>query len=83
MDESVINITKQDHNQTNQHSYLEYLVHESHQPFLPINLKPVMKKKFMRWTKFEMEKLLWVWWSTIYDCKIEYAIYLISVDLYL
>jgi hypothetical protein len=34
VDESVINITKQDRNQINQHSYLEYLVHESHQPFL-------------------------------------------------
>jgi predicted YcjX-like family ATPase len=34
VDESVINITKQDHNQISQHSYLEYLVHESHQPFL-------------------------------------------------
>jgi hypothetical protein len=33
MDESVINITKQDYNQINQHSYLEYLVHE----FLSMN----------------------------------------------
>jgi hypothetical protein len=45
VDESVINITKQDHNQINQHSYLEYPVHESHQPFLPINLKPVTDKE--------------------------------------
>jgi hypothetical protein len=45
VDESVINITKQDHNQINKHSYLEYLVHESHQPFLPINLKPVTEKE--------------------------------------
>jgi hypothetical protein len=48
VDESVINIIKQDYNQINQHSYLEYLVHESHQPSLPINLKPVTEKKFMR-----------------------------------
>jgi hypothetical protein len=41
VDESVINIIKQDYNQINQHSDLEYLVHESHQPFLPINLKSV------------------------------------------
>jgi hypothetical protein len=33
VDESVINITKQNHNQTKQHSYLEYLVHECHQTF--------------------------------------------------
>jgi hypothetical protein len=45
VDESVINIIKQDHNKINQHSYLEYLVHESHQPFLPINLESVTGKE--------------------------------------
>jgi hypothetical protein len=45
VDQSVINITKQDHNQISQHSYLEYLVHESHQPFLTLNLKPVNEKE--------------------------------------
>jgi predicted YcjX-like family ATPase len=51
VDESVINITKQDHNQTKQHSYLEYLVHECHQPFLSIKFKPVTERKYMRSTR--------------------------------
>jgi hypothetical protein len=45
VDEYVINITKQDYNKINQHSYLQYLVHDSNQPFLPINLKPVTEKE--------------------------------------
>jgi hypothetical protein len=44
VDESVINIIKQDHNQTKQHSYLEYLVHEFQQPFPAIIFKPVTEK---------------------------------------
>jgi hypothetical protein len=44
MDESVLNITKQDHNQSNQNAYLEYLVHVSCQTHLTINLRPVTEK---------------------------------------
>jgi hypothetical protein len=45
VDESVINPIKQDHSQTKQHSYLEYLVLEFHQPFTSINFKPVTEKE--------------------------------------
>jgi hypothetical protein len=45
LDESVVNMIKQDHNQIKQHSYLEYLVHEFHQLFPSINFKPVTEKE--------------------------------------
>jgi len=30
-----------------------------------------------------MENILWVWQSTVVDCKTEYTIYFISINLYL
>jgi hypothetical protein len=61
VNESVINITKQDRNQISQHSYLEYLVHESHQPFLPVNLKqPVTEKEIYEINKSVKWKNSWV-----------------------
>jgi hypothetical protein len=51
LDESVTNIFKQNNNQINQHSYLYYLVHKPHQPFLPINLKPVTGKEIHEMNK--------------------------------
>jgi hypothetical protein len=45
VDGSVINITKQDHNQTKHLSYLECLVHEFHQPFPTIKFKTGTEKK--------------------------------------
>jgi hypothetical protein len=44
VDEFVGNITKQDLNQTKQHSHLEYVVHEVQQPFPSIKFKPVTEK---------------------------------------
>jgi hypothetical protein len=45
VDESVINIIKQDCNQINQHSHMEYLVHAFQQHFLPISFKSVTEKE--------------------------------------
>jgi hypothetical protein len=45
VDESVINIIKQDCNQINQHSHMEYLVYAFQQPFLPISFKSVTEKE--------------------------------------
>jgi hypothetical protein len=44
VDESVINIIKQNCNQINQHSHMESLVHAFQQPFLPISFKSVTEK---------------------------------------
>jgi hypothetical protein len=62
VDEYVTNIIKLDHSPINQHSYLEYLVHESHHLFLPINLKPVTEKEI-----YEMNKSLKCKHSCGYD----------------
>jgi hypothetical protein len=59
VDESVINIIKQDHIQINQHSYMEYLVHAFQQPFLPISLKSVTEKEI-----YEINKSLK--WKNLY-----------------
>jgi hypothetical protein len=45
VDQSVINIIKQDHSQIKQHTYWEYLVHEFHQPFPSVHFKPVTEKE--------------------------------------
>jgi hypothetical protein len=45
VDESISNITKQDLNQTKQHSYLEYLVQEFQQHFPSIKFMPVTEKE--------------------------------------
>jgi hypothetical protein len=45
VDESAININKWDYNQSNQNAYLEYLVHVSCLPRLPVNLRPITEKE--------------------------------------
>jgi hypothetical protein len=45
VDESVINIIKQDCNQITQHSHMEYLVHAFQQPFSAISFKSVTEKE--------------------------------------
>jgi hypothetical protein len=55
--ESVINITEQDHNQSNQNASLEYLVRVASELHLPINLRLVTEKeiyvinKSLKWKK--------------------------------
>jgi hypothetical protein len=45
VDESVINIIKQDCNRISQHSHMEYLVHAFQQPFLPIINQSLQKER--------------------------------------